>query len=301
MGGNTEVDLSALRAVADQVTEAADAIAEIHWPAMPVDELKGSIDGQLCLRPTSSPPSSPTSSRTCAAGRSRRAWPPTRSSAPTAAAPTASLADDPADRRAGQAWKPDALRKTADDWDAAATDLRARVDAVVRAIDGSRDFWTGSAADAARGHGGTIAASGALGDAVPDHRRRRGARRRRPDGLGARRGAGLVAAARTDGFAVADDGVVTGGGSSPLLVSLAGGSAEVAADVLDAPGSWLRSTGSGPPTPTPRSDITEALNPPHAPKARDSTRRCVAGAAGRRRRGLVGDRPGPDRRTRSRR
>ena len=42
MGGNTEVDLSALRAVADHVTEAADAIAEIHWPTLPVDELRGS-------------------------------------------------------------------------------------------------------------------------------------------------------------------------------------------------------------------------------------------------------------------
>ena len=42
MGGNTEVDLSALRAVADKVTEAADTIAEIHWPTMPADELKGS-------------------------------------------------------------------------------------------------------------------------------------------------------------------------------------------------------------------------------------------------------------------
>ena len=61
-----------------------------------------------------------------------------------------------------EAWNPDALRKTADAWDAAATDLQARVDTVVRGIDGSRDFWTGSAADAARGHGGTIGAAGAL-------------------------------------------------------------------------------------------------------------------------------------------
>lgn len=45
MGGNTEVDLGALRAVADQVTEAADAIAEKHWPTLPVDELRGSSTG----------------------------------------------------------------------------------------------------------------------------------------------------------------------------------------------------------------------------------------------------------------
>jgi hypothetical protein len=47
MGGNTEVDLNALRAVADQVTEAAEAIAELHWPAMPVDELRGSTTGAV--------------------------------------------------------------------------------------------------------------------------------------------------------------------------------------------------------------------------------------------------------------
>ncbi|HKV21946.1 MAG TPA: hypothetical protein VJR50_23190 [Mycobacterium sp.] len=47
MGGNTEVDLDALRAVADHVTQAADAIAESHWPAMPSDELAGSTVGAL--------------------------------------------------------------------------------------------------------------------------------------------------------------------------------------------------------------------------------------------------------------
>ncbi|OBK72168.1 hypothetical protein [Mycobacterium sp. 1274761.0] len=42
MGGNTEVDLSALRAVGDHVTEAADTIAQLHWPALPADQLRGS-------------------------------------------------------------------------------------------------------------------------------------------------------------------------------------------------------------------------------------------------------------------
>ena len=42
MGGNTEVDLGALRAVADHVTEAADAIDEMRWPTMPTDDLPGS-------------------------------------------------------------------------------------------------------------------------------------------------------------------------------------------------------------------------------------------------------------------
>ena len=46
----------------------------------------------------------------------------------------------------------------ADAWDAAAVDLRARVDAVVHGIDGSHDFWTGSAAEAARHGGGPISA-----------------------------------------------------------------------------------------------------------------------------------------------
>jgi hypothetical protein len=47
MGGNTEVDLDALRAVADHVTDAADAIAEIHWPALPAEALAGSTVGSV--------------------------------------------------------------------------------------------------------------------------------------------------------------------------------------------------------------------------------------------------------------
>lgn len=47
MGGNTEVDLAALRAVADHVTKAADSIAEMQWPALPLSELKGSSTGKV--------------------------------------------------------------------------------------------------------------------------------------------------------------------------------------------------------------------------------------------------------------
>jgi len=47
MGGNTEVDLDALRAVADRVTDAADAIAEIHWPTLPAEALTGSTVGNV--------------------------------------------------------------------------------------------------------------------------------------------------------------------------------------------------------------------------------------------------------------
>jgi hypothetical protein len=40
--GRTEVDLAGLRAVADHVTSAADAIAEMHWPGLDSDGLNGS-------------------------------------------------------------------------------------------------------------------------------------------------------------------------------------------------------------------------------------------------------------------
>jgi len=42
MGASTEVDLVQLRAVADQVMSAADALAEMRWPALDADELRGS-------------------------------------------------------------------------------------------------------------------------------------------------------------------------------------------------------------------------------------------------------------------
>ena len=47
MGGNTEIDLYALRSVADRVTEAAESIDEMRWPTMPTDELAGSTVGKL--------------------------------------------------------------------------------------------------------------------------------------------------------------------------------------------------------------------------------------------------------------
>jgi hypothetical protein len=47
MGGHTEVDLDALRAVADRVTEAADAIAAMQWPALPEGDLSGSATGRV--------------------------------------------------------------------------------------------------------------------------------------------------------------------------------------------------------------------------------------------------------------
>ena len=47
MGGRTEVDLTQLRSVANRVTQAADAIAEMRWPALNPDELQGSAVGNI--------------------------------------------------------------------------------------------------------------------------------------------------------------------------------------------------------------------------------------------------------------
>jgi hypothetical protein len=165
-----------------------------------------------------------------------------------------------------EAWNLEALRTAADEWDAAATDVQSRIDAVVRGIDGTHDFWSGSAADAARGHGGTIASGGALATrcliaaAVAARDGAVQISSARDDVLGS------VAGARAEGFAVADDGVVTGGGTSTLLVTLTGGSARVTADALggrivaalDRLGAADADTAL---------DITEALNPVLAPKA----------------------------------
>ena len=165
-----------------------------------------------------------------------------------------------------EAWRPDSLRLAADAWDAAAVDLRARVDAVVHGIDGSHDFWTGSAAEAARHRGGPISAGGAAA-----------ARCLITAAVAARDGAeqiasaradvlDLVAAARAEGFAVADDGSVTGGATSPLLVSLSGGSPAVTCDVLTARITEALDRLGAADADTAK-DIVEALNPPHAPPA----------------------------------
>jgi hypothetical protein len=47
MGANTEVDLVQLRAVADQVMSAAEALAEMRWPTLDADELHGSAVGRI--------------------------------------------------------------------------------------------------------------------------------------------------------------------------------------------------------------------------------------------------------------
>jgi hypothetical protein len=42
MGEIVEVDLKQLRAVADRVMDAAEQIAEMHWPTLDADELRSS-------------------------------------------------------------------------------------------------------------------------------------------------------------------------------------------------------------------------------------------------------------------
>jgi hypothetical protein len=47
MGGRTEVDLTQLRTVADHVMTAAEAIAEMRWPELDPDDLRGSAVGRI--------------------------------------------------------------------------------------------------------------------------------------------------------------------------------------------------------------------------------------------------------------
>jgi hypothetical protein len=47
MGGRTEVDLILLRTVADNVMQAADAIAAMRWPGLDPDDLQGSAVGRV--------------------------------------------------------------------------------------------------------------------------------------------------------------------------------------------------------------------------------------------------------------
>src|SRR5215212_4838982 len=147
-----------------------------------------------------------------------------------------------------EAWNPDALRDTADEWDAAATDLRTRVDGVVRAIQGSRDYWTGSAAEAARGHGATIAADGALAT-----------RCLITAAVAARDGAAQMASARSALITLLSQ-------RTPLLVPLTGGSAHVAAEALDGQVEAALDRLAAADADT-AADITKALNPKHAPRA----------------------------------
>ncbi len=50
MGGNTHVDLTQLRAVADRVMDATTDISEISWPTLDPDELRGSAVGGIAAQ-----------------------------------------------------------------------------------------------------------------------------------------------------------------------------------------------------------------------------------------------------------
>jgi Alpha/beta hydrolase len=132
-----------------------------------------------------------------------------------------------------EAWRPDSLSRLADGWDEAARRVTAHVDAVMREIRRSQEFWTGATADAARDNARDIAAAG--DDA---------ARRLVVASVAARDGAAQIAAAqlalrtrtadaRQTGFDVADDGAVSiRAGPAALLVALSGGDPAVARDML---------------------------------------------------------------------
>ena len=47
MGGRTEVDLGQLRTVADHVMQAADSLAEMRWPTLDSNDLRGSAVGNV--------------------------------------------------------------------------------------------------------------------------------------------------------------------------------------------------------------------------------------------------------------
>jgi hypothetical protein len=133
-----------------------------------------------------------------------------------------------------EAWRPESLRDVAEAWDRAALDLQAIVDAVlrgVRGVAGSRDVWTGSAAEAARQRAVTMEAGGA---AV--------ARALITAAVAARDGAVQIAsaqadvlatlkAARAEGCVVGDDGRVSAADPPALLIALSGGDPAVAREV----------------------------------------------------------------------
>ncbi|HZQ33133.1 MAG TPA: alpha/beta hydrolase [Mycobacterium sp.] len=132
-----------------------------------------------------------------------------------------------------QSWQPDSLREAADAWDAAAGDAHREFDVVVRGVQDTRDFWSGDAANAARDRAAKVAGeAGKLSRALV------------AAAVAARDGAEQIAAARDDvlksvaavrslGFIVADDGSVTPPAvPPPAVLATAGGDVVLAQDVL---------------------------------------------------------------------
>ena len=149
MGGIAEVDLTQLRAVADRVMDAADRYR------------RNALADTGCRR------TARLGGRRHRRTRAHRRTPQRRRREHAGWATAARMSADrvrgrrdsqrrplhPAVTRPtvaqAEGWRPDALRRLADDWDEAARNLRAHVDAVVSEVKASRDFWTGSAADSA--------------------------------------------------------------------------------------------------------------------------------------------------------
>jgi hypothetical protein len=134
-----------------------------------------------------------------------------------------------------EAWRPDSLHDVAEAWDRAALDLQAHVDAVmrgVRGVTGSRDVWTGSAAEAARQRALTMEAGGAavarslITAAVAARDRAAEIASAQADVLA------TLKAARAEGCAVGDDGRVSAADPPPLLIALSGGDPAVARELL---------------------------------------------------------------------
>lgn len=136
-----------------------------------------------------------------------------------------------------ESWRPDSLRQAADAWDAAASDVHHEFDIAVLGVQETQDFWTGDAADAARGRalsvsGGVAKLARALVSAAV-------AARDGADQIGAARDELLstVASVRSQGFTVADDGAVTPPAQPPeFVLSQCAGNVALAADVMHAVG-----------------------------------------------------------------
>lgn len=130
-------------------------------------------------------------------------------------------------------WQPEALAELADAWDRAAGGVQIHLDGLARTTLGTTEFWSGSAAEEARARIEEVTAPG-----------RHAARALIAAAVAARDGARQIAQARLDalqiadgataeGYAVAEDGVVTAPAAVPeLLRLLCGGQDTVAAQMM---------------------------------------------------------------------
>ncbi|MCB9441435.1 MAG: alpha/beta hydrolase [Mycolicibacterium sp.] len=127
-------------------------------------------------------------------------------------------------------WRPDSLDEAAARWDRAAVDIHTNADVAVRGVTATRDFWRGSAAEAARNRasvltGRVVALARAFVAAAAAARNGAALLRARRDDV-----LTTVAAAESEGYTVADDGTVrtndtagtTAAAPSPAMLTRAG-------------------------------------------------------------------------------